>query len=273
MQRHAFPDYVHGGDVQELMCSSNSSELPDDFGKFGGVNMGGSGSGRWQNGKLTTHEVLALDVRRLQRRDMLAPGLNFDWSWTTNGNTVAAIAIRMEVDRLIFSYSQRSRDGERKPMAYPVDLDWTPCTYGGRRAWFLCPANGCGRRVAKLYFVGAGICACRHCYQLAYVCQREAADFRAMRRADAIRAVLGWRAGILNGHGGKPWGMHLTRFESLVARHDAFIDVALAEQSQWIARLEKRTARRWTAFVGPHSLDRAKPAASSIATIRADQYK
>ena len=38
-------------------------------------------------------------------------------------------------------------------------------------AAFICPAAGCGRRVAILY--RGGIFACRHCYRLAYASSRE----------------------------------------------------------------------------------------------------
>lgn len=113
-------------------------------------------------------------------------------------------------------------------MNYPVRLDWTNCTLGGRRAWLLCPARGCGRRVALLYIGGAGIFACRHCYKLAYASQRERPDDRAARRADRIRDRLGWGAGILNGEGDKTKGMHWRTFERLVAQHDAHVEAALA---------------------------------------------
>src|SRR3981081_1806868 len=74
--------------------------------------------------------------------------------------------------------------------------------------WFICPAVGCGRRVEILY--GGGIFACRHCYRLAYASSREDVCDRAARRADRLRARLGWEPGILNGNGGQPkwmgWG-------------------------------------------------------------------
>jgi hypothetical protein len=202
--------------------------------------MGGFGSGRPQNSRLTTRDAFSLDVRRLQRRELLAPGQQFDLSWTVNGNTVATIAIRTEVDRLIFSHRGRRFDSAREPMAYSVDLDRTPCMYGGRRAWFLCPGKGCRRRVAKLYFVGAGVCACRHCYQLVYECQAEAEDYRAIRKADVIRDRLGWQAGIFNERGGKPRGMHTATYERMVSRHDALVDMVLNGQVRWSERLETR---------------------------------
>ena len=101
------------------------------------------------------------------------------------------------------------------------------CTLGGRRAWLLCPAQGCGRRVALLYIGGAGIFACRHCYKLAYQCQRETDDDRAMRRADNIRRRLGWEAGIATPEGDKPKGMHWRTYERLVAQHDVHVEASL----------------------------------------------
>jgi hypothetical protein len=54
-----------------------------------------------------------------------------------------------------------------------VGIERTPCHVGGSRPWFICPALGCGRRVAILY--GGGIFACRLCFQLAYASAREEA--------------------------------------------------------------------------------------------------
>ena len=134
----------------------------------------------------------------------------------------------MEADRVILSYRHQSGGDNWQAMEYSVRLEWTACTLGGRRAWFLCSANGCGRRVALLYLGGAGIFACRHCYRLAYACQREAADYRAIRRADNIRERLGWKPGIAHPDGGKPRGMHWRTFERLTAEHDAFVGASLA---------------------------------------------
>ena len=144
--------------------------------------MGGWGSGRGQSGKDTTSDYRALDVRRLQRDGLLTPGRAFGWQWTRNGDEVASIQIRTEADHMILNYRSRSNGGEWQPMEYPVYLEWTPCHLGGRRAWFLCPAQGCGRRVAILF--GGSVFACRHCHKLAYACQRE---------ADHDRAFPGWR--------------------------------------------------------------------------------
>jgi hypothetical protein len=83
------------------------------------------------------------------------------------------------------------------------------------------PGGRLGRRVAIVY--GGGIFACRHCYQLAYASSREDADRRATRRADRVRARLGWKPGILNGEGSKPKWMRWRTFERLAAKHNALV--------------------------------------------------
>ena len=199
--------------------------------------MGGWGSGRRQGGRGTTSDYRALDVRRLQRDGLLTPGRSFGWNWTRDGETVASIQVRAETGRVILDYRHKREGSEWQPMDYPVRLEWTGCTLGGQRAWFHCPASGCGRRVALLYLGGSGIFACRHCYRLAFASQRESAGDRAVRRADKIRDQLGWEAGILNGEGWKPKGMHKRTFDRLKAEHDAFVRVSLAGMMQRFRRL------------------------------------
>ncbi len=190
--------------------------------------MGGMGSGRrWHYGANdTTNDYRALDVRRWQQDGLLTPGCAFGWQWSRDGEVVASIQVRVETGRVILSYRHRSGDRDWKDENYPVWLDWTPCNLGGQRPWFRCPARGCGRRVAILY--SGGIFACRHCYRLAYLSQRETWDDRAARRAGRIRKKLGWKPGILNGKGWKPKGMHWRTFDRLTAEHDAFVEQSLA---------------------------------------------
>jgi hypothetical protein len=203
--------------------------------------MGGFGSGRrYQGGKDTTGNNLALDVRRLQREHLLKPGLVSSLSWSRRGEHVASIQIRIEIERVVLNYRSRSRGGEWQVMDYPVFLEWTALHFGGRRAWFRCPAEGCGRRVAILY--GGEVFACRHCHRLAYECQREAADDRAMRRADSIRRRLGWEAGIANPEGGKPKWMHWRTFERLKAEHDAFASASLKGMAERLGLMKRRFA-------------------------------
>jgi hypothetical protein len=179
--------------------------------------MGGFGSGR-RGGKSVTADMWALDVRKVQRSGRLAHGQSCNWQWTSNGEPVANINIWAFADRVTLNYRQRDRGGEWQAMNYTVRLQWTPCNYGGQRAWWICPAAGCGRRVAVLY--GGAVYACRHCQRLAYRTQRESAGDRAGSRVDKIRNRLGWGPGILNGGGGKPKGMHWNTFMRLHEAHD-----------------------------------------------------
>lgn len=203
--------------------------------------MGGFGSGRRQGGKATTSDRWAFDVRRLHRAGLLTLGRDFVWHWTCNDESVASIRVRTEVDRVILNYRIQICGADYQPMEYPVNLEWTPCTLGGRRVWFLCPAQGCSRRVAILF--GGAIFACRYCHNLAYQCQRETDDDRAMRRAETIRRRLGWLPGIDNLQGRKPKGMHWCTFERLKAEHDAFVNLSWARMDERIDLMNHRLER------------------------------
>lgn len=190
--------------------------------------MGGMNSGRKnQGGKRTTEDCRSLDVRIFQRDGMLMVGKSCTTNWMRNGEKMASIQVQVNDNLVILDYRHQCNGSEWKNQNYPVLLEWTPCNYGGLRAWFNCPASGCGRRVAKLFLGSAGIFACRHCYQLVYASQRESTDDRATGRAGKIRDRLGWPPGIINGHGDKPKGMHWRTYQRLVFEHDRFVNVSL----------------------------------------------
>ena len=199
--------------------------------------MGGFGSGR-HGGRDCTDDMRALDVRKIQRRKMLKAGNALTQSWTRNGEAFATINLVVAADCVTLNYRQREHGGEWRPMSYPVRLAWTGCNYGGRRAWWLCPAVGCGRRVAVLF--GGTVFACRHCHRLAYRCQRETDDDLTTRRADKLRDRLRWEPGMLNGNGLKPKGMHWRTFERLQTRHDFHVNAALAGMSARLGLLGER---------------------------------
>ena len=146
--------------------------------------MGGFGSGRRLQSKNTTNDYRQLDIRKLQREGLLKPGRFFSRQWKSGNKIIATINVHSEINKITLSYKHKSYGNEWKDKSYTVWLDWTWCNYGNYRAWFLCP--GCGRRVAILY--GGVTFACRHCYQLAYPCQRETTLDRATRRAEKIRS-------------------------------------------------------------------------------------
>jgi hypothetical protein len=203
--------------------------------------MGGQGSGRqyYFGAKDTTEAYRHLDIRRLQREGLLTPGQTYGWHWSHYGERIAAIGLRVASDRIILTYRQRSGEGEWQDREYPVRLDWSGCHYGGRRAWFRCPARGCGRRVAILY--SGSIFACRHCHRLVYQSQRDRPADRIAGKAEKIRRRLGWQAGILNGPGTeKPKGMRWETYWRLHSEHHQMCQEAFALMLQSLGLGRKR---------------------------------
>ena len=168
-----------------------------------------------RGGKNTTEGYHRIDVPYLRRHGNLRPGTVFNLSWSRGGMQTGSIQGRTTSNSIILSYShKRGESGEWQRKEYPVELVRTPCHYGGERTWFLCPAQGCGRRVAVLY--GGGIFACRQCHQLVYESQREQPHYRALRRIQAVRVKLGGSGSMAEPFPDKPKGMHWRNYERLV---------------------------------------------------------
>lgn len=199
--------------------------------------MGGFGSGR-KSGKNTTEDRRKVDVRHLARGGYLKAGMAYRWQWTRHGENVASINLTVEADRVWFTYRQRGHSGDWRDMRYAVGLERTACHLGGARVWWRCPVAGCGRRVAVMY--DGGVFACRHCHDLAYRCQREADDYRAIRKADTLRKKLKWVPGIAHGEGPKPKGMHWRTFERLYAEYTEQVSRAFGGVSQRLERCQSR---------------------------------
>ncbi len=152
--------------------------------------MGGRGSGRRAGyvGSSTTEGSLPLDIRRLGRAGVLAPGKTCSWQWTVNDHVRASIQIRADEWQVELTYTYTSYQQSAERIRQVVMLETTPCTLGGCRSWFRCPT--CAQRVAVIY--GAGrLFACRQCKRRAYGSQSETVDDRAARRADRVRMQLG----------------------------------------------------------------------------------
>lgn len=179
--------------------------------------------------KSTTSRFRVLDVRWLQRQQYLEPGESVAQYF--HDRCIGPEEVRIDVCEgyLVLAYTVRIRGQEPHQIQSLVPLDWSNCHFGGRRPWFICPNPECRRRVALLY--GNGVFACRRCHDLSYECQKEAADDRALRRANSIRRRLGWRSGTLSPPGFhvdpawvwyKPKGMHRSTFRRLLEAHNTF---------------------------------------------------
>lgn len=198
--------------------------------------MGGRGSGRRSSysGKAETSDSMPLDIRKITRKGLLVPGSSFSWQWLVNDRQVAGISIRVDFNQgMVLSYRMKST-GE--VVEQRVQTQTSPCHLGGRRHWFTCPR--CSKRVAVLYAPGRYF-SCRQCGGLGYATQKEGAGDRASTKADKLRKRMGWEAGILNGDGGKPKGMHWKTYQRLKSHHDALVQVSFHDIGRKLGFLHK----------------------------------
>jgi hypothetical protein len=161
--------------------------------------MGGLGSGRWHRwqAKDTLERHFCLDIRAWQHRKFLRPDLGFSWGWWTHkGSHVAAVHVQVQEAQVVLTYVLRPGGEGERAIEAPVALTWTPCHYGGQRPWFICPGEGCQRRVAILYGAGRDF-LCRHCYDLVYDSQRQDRPTRLIAKAQQIRRRLGGSASLM----------------------------------------------------------------------------
>lgn len=135
--------------------------------------------------------------------------LNAQTLWAAAKARVPRAALASELRCLV-------RRGSSKQ---PVQFDLVPCRYGGVRAFFVCPSEGCSRRVADLYAV-EGVYRCRACHGLAYRSQQLRPADRARQRRDKIVQRLqmegGWATLPATFLGTRPKGMWRRTYARLV---------------------------------------------------------
>jgi hypothetical protein len=166
--------------------------------------------------KGTTDKFLSIDLRILHRRGVIRPGRHCGIRWV-NGPQSGELDVRAADNSLILSYEHPKRNSDGWILKhYPVQIAWTPCNYGGRRPWFICPGSGCGRRVAILYVDEMFVC--RHCSELVYRSQRQQPYQRALSRAQTIRIKLGGTGSMSQKFPDKPPRLHWRTYERLSAK-------------------------------------------------------
>lgn len=176
--------------------------------------MGGYGSGiRWDRAtKIRAESLPRLEIHWLNKHvNFKAPF--FDYSFTCG----IPITVRFSNGRLTVIY------GDNRA-CIPINLETTPCNYGGVRYWLNCPQCHGKKGVLYLFRDQWG---CRQCHNLAYACQQEQPWDRLARQADKIRDRLGWEQGCLNGHEGKPKHMHHITYTHLCFKHDDYVTRSL----------------------------------------------
>jgi hypothetical protein len=162
--------------------------------------MGGLGSTRWGGHvpKTTVEECLTLSMGAVADcegfRDRVPWSGKVTWTNVRTGEETATIGTVFRPlgdgdkwdGRLRLKYtitrSQFGGEDEKTDVEQGINLETTPCNFGGERWWFRCPLvkNGqpCGRRCFKLYCPpGQDYFGCRECYDLTYESAQTAHEF------------------------------------------------------------------------------------------------
>jgi hypothetical protein len=196
---------------------------------------GGFGSGR-HRGKPTVESGLTLDLNRLIRRRDVLPGEHVSgslvWTSTRTGEQSASIGYEASLVNPEAAWVRLFYAANNTPKNYRVQLETTPCHYGGTRWWWLCPLSG--RRAAKLYLPpGATVFAAREFYRLAYRSQRETAINRMQaRQVRLYRKLAGEDHYFGQSTPPRPVGMHGKTYARLIAELEAAKD---AHEAAFIA--------------------------------------
>jgi hypothetical protein len=123
---------------------------------------------------------------------------------------------------------------------HAVGLDWTPCPFGGERAWFLCPK--CRRRCRVLHrpAKSSDPWSCRRCLRLAYATQSLPLFDRLLAKRDRAVERLGAPGGQVMGRTfEKPKWMRRSTFERLWQEAlDAEVEALLSLRG-WLKTLDE----------------------------------
>ena len=166
--------------------------------------MGGIGSGRPCVNTLAS-DVRHIDIRHLQSAGALRSFVTARWAWRASQTIVAHASTLCTENQLTLTY--RARNGANwKVVTLVLPLIWSGCNFGGRRAWFECPAPSCGRKVIILY--GDDNFVCRKCRKISYESQRIAPPVRALARAQTLRVKFGGDVNLSSPPPPKPKGMN-----------------------------------------------------------------
>jgi len=175
--------------------------------------------------KNLTEDYCSLNVKVLKRRGMIHMGTSFgpsgfvyvsDSLCGNNGSTEFDCFFRVKIYRNHIVLKDTRAVSPGSPLTTVVELERTPCTFGGERVWFRCPIEKCGRRVTVL-FLKNGI-RCRECACLKYQSQYLSRYDRSLRKCQSIRLELRGSANLLEDFPARPKGMRWARYLRLQVR-------------------------------------------------------
>jgi len=140
--------------------------------------MGGYGSGRWggYGKKIQVEECRKLTIYFF--KPYLWSGNSGTVIWSRNGVENGKIGYSVigenQPTTLRLYYTKNPETKYAIDVDYHVRLTTSSLPWGGSRYWFICPLDGCGRRVGCLYLPSGGrYFGCRHCYDLTYESRQE----------------------------------------------------------------------------------------------------
>jgi len=119
--------------------------------------------------------------------------------------------------------------GVRVSNGQTIELGWSPCYFGGKRPWFLCPC--CYRRCAKLLDYYENGLRCRRCYGAGYAVENDTPEWRLRRRIEKLENRL---ADGLD----RPKGMHRRTYERLCG---VIAELEVAADALFV----EKVCRRW----------------------------
>jgi len=132
-------------------------------------------SNRW-----TVEDCKTITTSFLNKNDYFTGGVKRgEITWRLNGAKTCSINIIVSTvkgdEYIRFQYMQtdRKKTAETTKLDYMARLSSTPCYFGGRRWWFICPLDACHRRVGSLHLGRGKYFGCRHCLNLTYTSSQE----------------------------------------------------------------------------------------------------
>jgi hypothetical protein len=135
----------------------------------------------YKQSKTETNSLLKLEIYWLKSKGYLnnykKGGIDWLGGRFSPKQSIGIEAFTIDNDNsFIRLFYAKILDGEKTQFDYRIKLEISPCNYGGKRYWFICPLvhNGipCKRKVAVLYKEGDYF-GCRHCQNLTYSSRNE----------------------------------------------------------------------------------------------------
>jgi hypothetical protein len=152
------------------------------------------------------------------------------------GRVVTSIDVTIRPAELLLDYS--TNDGHK--IVDSIPLEYSPCHFGGRRPWFICPS--CRKRKTVLYC--ARYFRCATCLNLTYSSLHERKSERPLNRLLRRRWKLGGDRALSEPFPEKPKGMRWEKYFKLLEDEISSLGPALDLCHAAMSRSVKLAIRR-----------------------------